>query len=367
LADSKPGEILTPHRTPHQIVTFFPRFAALSADRRSWNISIHAWVYQPEEHSVSRRALLYLLSKKLGISQDAARSGLFLERAQPFLATVKRGVYVSVRLDEEIFEVGPSSANGHIIATLSIPTNSVEAQIPDCLTPSGRSIQFGADLLGQQRGAVSFSVPFIGPVGVSVISDIDDTIKVSNVANKRALLKNTFLREFEPLEGMPDLYQIWAAQGAAFHYVSASPWQLHSPLSAFLKREGFPSGSLSLKTFRWKDRSFFDLFSESKKIKRPLIEKILSAFPHRKFILVGDSEETDPELFASLMCSHSEQVQMICIRRSESAESNVSRAHSVFRELPAEKWAIFSHPRELIEKTSLLFGSMPNGFNAAND
>ena len=40
------------------------------------------------------------------------------------------------------------------------------------------------------------------------------------------ILSNTLLKEFQVVEGMQDLYQEWEKQGAAFHYVSSSPWQL---------------------------------------------------------------------------------------------------------------------------------------------
>jgi len=62
--------------------------------------------------------------------------------------------------------------------------------------------------------------------GISIISDIDDTVKISNVLSKRSLLKHTFYSYFKPVEGMSDLYQKWSEQNCQFHYVSASPWQL---------------------------------------------------------------------------------------------------------------------------------------------
>ena len=42
--------------------------------------------------------------------------------------------------------------------------------------------------------------------GLSVISDIDDTIKETNVTQKRQLLRNTSLREFRAIDGMADFY-----------------------------------------------------------------------------------------------------------------------------------------------------------------
>ena len=42
--------------------------------------------------------------------------------------------------------------------------------------------------------------------GLSVISDIDDTIKITEVRDK-ARRWNTFLREFQPMPGMAEFYQ----------------------------------------------------------------------------------------------------------------------------------------------------------------
>ncbi|CAF3409392.1 unnamed protein product, partial [Rotaria sp. Silwood2] len=62
--------------------------------------------------------------------------------------------------------------------------------------------------------------------GVSVISDIDDTIKISKVLCIPSLLKHRFYDDFKPVNGMNELYQKWHQQKCQFHYVSASPWQL---------------------------------------------------------------------------------------------------------------------------------------------
>ncbi|MGL4369550.1 MAG: phosphatase domain-containing protein, partial [Spirochaetota bacterium] len=85
------------------------------------------------------------------------------------------------------------------------------------------------------------------PQGVSVISDIDDTVKISNVADKRELLKNTFYRPYRSVPGMSDLYSSWADKGAVFHYLSGSPRQMYSLLAEFLASEGFPPGEFRLK------------------------------------------------------------------------------------------------------------------------
>lgn len=83
------------------------------------------------------------------------------------------------------------------------------------------------------------SVQLVSPTGISVVSDIDDTIKETHVLNRHELAANTFLREFRGVPGMADLFRRWAAgDHIVFHYVSGSPWQLYPALSDFLRRDG---------------------------------------------------------------------------------------------------------------------------------
>ena len=336
---------------PDEVVTFFPTFAAQSADGKSLNVNIHAWVYEPEDSSRSRNALLSLLSKRLGLPAGMSESKMFRDRAKPFLVDNESGKNVSLRLGGDIFELGPSSANGHIVTTLTIPLAKLQQTIAAEGAISDHPVQFKVEILGQHAGESSFTIPFITPDGVSVISDLDDTIKISEVGNRRALLRNTFCQEFRPIPGMAKLYQTWAEQGASFHYVSASPWQLHTLIRDFLEAHGFPRGSMFLKTFRWKDSSFFELFAKSDEVKKPFIESILKAFPKRKFILVGDSGELDPELYAALARGHSGQVKKILILNSTGESVSSARWNRAFDGLPSEIWSVFSDPAELQGKT----------------
>ena len=61
--------------------------------------------------------------------------------------------------------------------------------------------------------------------GVSVVSDVDDTMKISNVPKKAELMKNTFLSEFKPAPGMSALFNRLLVdhhhEDISFHYVSA--------------------------------------------------------------------------------------------------------------------------------------------------
>ena len=50
--------------------------------------------------------------------------------------------------------------------------------------------------------------------GTSIISDIDDTIRITNVLNKHEMLMNTFVRPLKALPDMASLYQNAAARPA---------------------------------------------------------------------------------------------------------------------------------------------------------
>ncbi|KAJ9073155.1 hypothetical protein DSO57_1019505 [Entomophthora muscae] len=165
---------------------------------------------------------------------------------------------------------------------------------------------------GSSDAYTSGKIQLIDPVGISIISDIDDTIKDSGVfRGKRHLIMNTFLHECREVPGMSELYREWSEQGANFHYVSNSPWQLFPLLETFFDKFSFPSGSAHLKLW---DLNHKALFYDPQAAKRTSIVQLLKDFPNRKFILVGDSGEMDLELYTSIAKEYPNQVLKIFIR-----------------------------------------------------
>jgi len=159
------------------------------------------------------------------------------------------------------------------------------------------------------------TVWFVPPVGVSIVSDIDDTVKLTNVPNRDDMIRNTFMRDFQAVPGMSKLYQGWAEQGAAFHYVSSSPWQLAPEIAQLFALSGLPGGSFHLRHFDIRNQQFFKyIFTSSVKAKPRAIKRLLTTFPQRKFVLVGDSGEKDPEIYARLMREHPSQIAHVLIR-----------------------------------------------------
>ncbi|KAJ1729742.1 hypothetical protein LPJ72_004809 [Coemansia sp. Benny D160-2] len=155
----------------------------------------------------------------------------------------------------------------------------------------------------------------VEPRGISVVSDIDDTIKASNItAEKRIVLETAFARPLLAVPGMAALYRLWYQQGAEFHYVSNSPWQLYPTLDGFFHRHKFPPGSAHLRSFDPNDLLSIKNYTGTPQLKRDTIGLLFRTFPERKFVLVGDCGEHDLETYAELARSFPGRVLRIYIR-----------------------------------------------------
>jgi Uncharacterized conserved protein (DUF2183) len=167
-------------------------------------------------------------------------------------------------------------------------------------------------------------IRMIQPEGLSVISDIDDTIKITEVpAGAAIVLRNTFLNAYKEVPGMLERYRGFGVD-TTFHYISGSPWQMFDLLHCFLIAEKkFPEGTFHMKDLRknlfvpdsWRDiKEFFkgDLATIERKTAQ--ITRLLKNLPNRRFTLVGDSGEKDPEIFHEIRRTFPGQVQEIIIR-----------------------------------------------------
>eukprot|EP00440_Ansanella_granifera_P060496 gb/GFBE01065570.1/.p1 GENE.gb/GFBE01065570.1/~~gb/GFBE01065570.1/.p1 ORF type:complete len:745 (+),score=177.80 gb/GFBE01065570.1/:1-2235(+) len=229
----------------------------------------------------------------------------FADDEIPLKDRLRGRVSVEVRLAEESTA---SSASSEDLAPIAVPARAV------------------AHLVGQE--------------GLGVISDIDDTVKVTEVFHgTKAVLQNTFLRTFQPVQGMAELFRGWEDLGASFFYVSKSPPELHGPLSEFLHNEGFPVSSLHLCPLLGRDRANFKLRQ---------VSSLLEQFPGRKFLLVGDSGEKDAEVYAAIMRKYPDQVVKALIRVVAPGErGHADRATAAFAGLDEQKWQVFSDPSEV--------------------
>jgi len=319
---------------PEKRVTFYTTYGYQGTD--GWNIPLKLWVHEEPDfvRNLAARVAQAELQERAGLAElSAEQEERFIFRTHGFIADSESGEEVLFRFDNDpdgtIFQVRDSAGqfdtdrNGLIEGVITIPEEHANSLL-SAQESEGGWLTFYA--VSESHGGVG-RVRLISPEGVSVISDVDDTIKVTEIpAGEKAVLNNTFFREFRTTPCMAKMYSAMAPN-TAFHYVSGGPWQLYQPLSEFLFSgvAGFPEGSFHMKDVRtnpFESESYDDIWSLiasgsqqvtfEQKIRQ--ITTLLRRFPKRQFILIGDSGELDPEVFAEIRKSFANQIAEIRIR-----------------------------------------------------
>ncbi len=326
-------------------ILFFPTYGRFDSENRVWRFEVHGKVFEPEVSSSKRAALIAGLRASADVSLGEEDNPFLEERIRPFLVDNERGKTVTATIDNEDFIAGTSGANGHFSSSLVL-----DRDFDALVEPASQVLEIEAVLPQRDSRTFKGRVHLIAPHGVSVISDVDDTIKDSQVTDKSELLQNTFLREFRAVEEMAELYADLAGSGAVFHYVSGSPWQMFESIDGFMTVAGFPEGTFHLKQFRLKDSSALDILASQHATKLAAITPLLDAFPQRSFILVGDSGEHDPEIYGQIAREHPNQIVGIFIRNVTGEKIESERFTTAFKQVPAENWALFDDVSQIREQ-----------------
>ncbi|VAW73674.1 hypothetical protein MNBD_GAMMA12-2552 [hydrothermal vent metagenome] len=296
-----------------EYVLFYPALASLDTQKKYWIVDIHGLIY---EHTLLSKSMPYLSKKIIGLGKIKPAikyKQLYKKRLAWFFIDNESRKQLTINVQGKNYTLQPSGSNGHFKGTIKIAATDVDQWVLDSF---GR-VSFHVLTTVHDDRVFKGKIHFIKQHGVSVISDIDDTIKLSEVHDKKKLIRNTFFRPYKAIPGMSRSYTKWARRHQVkFHYVTSSPWQLYVPLRDFMNSKRFPPGSFHMKYFRLKDKSFFNIFSKSAKYKVESISKIMKKYPYRYFILVGDSGEKDLQVYTEINKRFPGRVNVIYIRNT---------------------------------------------------
>lgn len=131
-------------------------------------------------------------------------------------------------------------------------------------------------------------LPLIVHSKTLVVSDIDDTIKVSHVLSSIDSVLNAYDTD-NPMHGMSLLYQVVKTESKESYvaYVSNAPGKLMAGShSKFLRRNQFPPGGLYLRN---------NISDNSHKLNT--ITNLIKSYQPDTVILIGDNGEQDPEIY----------------------------------------------------------------------
>ncbi len=316
-------------------ILFFRTGAALDPGAGSWTMPVRGWVFEPERNSLKRRLLLKALVKTLGLPPGSDVDAIFRARAEMFLVDSESRKDITVRVGGKDFDLPRTASDGVLAAELSLAST---AQPPG---GGDGTLRYAAVLPDGDDRRFEGTIRLVPPEGLGVISDIDDTLKVTHVLDRKEMLRNTFLRPFAAVPGMAARYAQWAAAGAAFHYVSGSPMHLYPSLVGWMDETGFPQGGMHLRNF-WGDTEEAAGVAESSAEHKPkAIGAILRLHPRRRFVLVGDSGEHDPEIYAEVARANPGRIARILIRKAPGADESAERYQAAFQGLPGDLWKVF--------------------------
>jgi phosphatidate phosphatase APP1 len=203
-------------------------------------------------------------------------------------------------------------------------------------------------------GIGSVYIPFASQNGF--ISDIDDTFLISYSARLRRRLYTLFTKNAhtrKPFEGVVNHYQLLANSGQEgkmanpFFYVSGSEWNLYDFLIEFSKKNQLPKGVFLLSQLK----NIKGIFSSGQKdlsTKFMRIVRIVEAYPHLKFILLGDDSQHDPEIYLSIVSHFPDKIIAVYLRNIH--KKNFEKVKLIITEMESKgvSCCYFKHSAEAV-------------------
>lgn len=124
--------------------------------------------------------------------------------------------------------------------------------------------------------------------GLSIVSDIDDILRVTKIYDPKEGLLNSFARPYTVWENMDQIYANWSQSlpNAHFHYLTTLPEQVTRSYESFIYSK-YPAGSFDTRPLNFSD------ISATLSIREYLLTKVFETFPQRKFVLVADTSNSD--------------------------------------------------------------------------
>lgn len=165
-----------------------------------------------------------------------------------------------------------------------------------------------------------------------IISDIDDTVLQTGATSLLKMARTVFLgnaRTRLPFPGVAALYRALqlGANGQPTNplfYVSSSPWNLYDLLIDFFQLQQIPAGPLMLRDWGFGGDGV-PLNHQTHKV--AAIRQILDTLPNLPFLLMGDSGQEDPEIYAEVVRLYPGRIKAAYIRNV--SQNNAGRTDAI--------------------------------------
>lgn len=140
---------------------------------------------------------------------------------------------------------------------------------------------------------------------LSIISDLDDTLKITNVLDFDEAARNALFSK-KAFAQMPYLIEKMQRYASDLYIVTASPTFLKKPIEAFIEHNNLDVKEMYLRNiFTQRDKKAYKL---------EVIQSILSENPNENFILIGDDTQYDALVYEKIKSQFPERIEAIYIR-----------------------------------------------------
>lgn len=220
-----------------------------------------------------------------------------------------------------------ATVDGHSTVVLADDEGFFEVGLPASTTTSAGEVWREIDLElidphaeGGPVTARGFSIVPPREARFGIISDIDDTVVKTDVANMMRMMRLVLLTNAHtrlPFEGVAAFYRALHAGPAGpstnpIFYVSSSPWNFYDLLMEVFHVHGVPPGPLFLKDYGLARDLLLSRNHAEHKLSA--ISHIFDTHPSLAFVLVGDSGQMDPEVYAEITERYPGRVLAVYIR-----------------------------------------------------
>ncbi len=323
----------------NEYITLFPSYSFRDSNSSEVVLKIRGWIYESDANVATRFTFLSLLETQ--IEEEVVEPDDIQKRIDPFLTQSESGEEISVQIGKYFYDLTPSISSGNFEGEIRMSEDDylsvLETQENNTL------LKYRVILTEDDPRIIEGSLPLIAEDATLVISDVDDTIKVSEVyVSESRLLANTFYNTPEPVPGMVQGYQDIKEQYANvnFFYVSGSPKQLFDTIESFIIDSGYPEGAVYLREFVLSPvaSELYDFFDDNASYKHKVeaITSIIDDFPLANVMLIGDTGEKDPEVYSYIQKQYPSQVQTVYLQNVSDENLTNSRFNGLFDTSTAE-------------------------------
>jgi phosphatidate phosphatase APP1 len=185
--------------------------------------------------------------------------------------------------------------------------------------------------------------------GFGVISDLDDTVIETGAQSLLKHWRTVALNSAEGRVAFPGVAFLFRALAAGrggpdtnpVFYVSSSPWNLYDLFEDFMRLRRIPHGPMFLKDFGLDTTQW--LTGSHRRHKLAAIERILSAYPELRFILIGDTGQSDALIYAEAVKAHGRRILAVYLR-DVTPNGFKPRIRRAMRRIEAEGVPVVSGP-----------------------